>query len=81
MDQKLIVLYLRISLFFCARAFAEDFPSEIHCAPAPHTITLLHGATSSMGPLLFDGGTKADSGADDNRIIASPLGAKHAPVA
>jgi hypothetical protein len=40
----------------------------------------LHGATSSMGPQLFDGGTEADSGPDGNRTIAGPLGAKHAPV-
>jgi hypothetical protein len=33
-------------------------------APAPHAITLLHRATSSMGPPLFDGGTEADLGPD-----------------
>jgi hypothetical protein len=61
----------------------EDLSSEIHRAPAlaPQVITSLHGAISSMGPPLFDGGTEADSGLDGNRTIASPLGAKHAPVA
>jgi hypothetical protein len=33
-----------------------------------------------MGALLFDVGTEADSGPDDNRTIAGPLGVKHAPV-
>jgi hypothetical protein len=34
------------------------FPrSTVHRAPAPHVITLLHGATSSMGPPRFDSGT------------------------
>jgi hypothetical protein len=28
----------------------------------------------------FDGGTEVDSGSDGNRIIAGPLGARHAPV-
>jgi hypothetical protein len=73
----------RISLFVCARAFAEDLSSELHRppAPAPHAITSLHRATSSMGPPLFDGGTEADSGPDGNRTIAGPLGANHTPVA
>jgi hypothetical protein len=71
----------RISVFVGARAFAKDPSSEIHRAPAPRSITSLHGATSSMGPLLFDGGTEADSGPDGNRTIAAPLSAKHAPVA
>jgi hypothetical protein len=63
--------------FVCARAFAEDLSSEIHRAPAlvSHAITSLHGATSSMGPPLFDGGTEADSGPDGNQTIAGPLGA------
>jgi hypothetical protein len=54
---------ISVSVFFCARAFAEDLSSEIHraLAPAPHAIMSLHGATSSMGPSPFDGGTKADS--------------------
>jgi hypothetical protein len=34
-----------------------------------------------MGPPLFDGGTKADSGQDGNRTVTGPLGAEHAPVA
>jgi hypothetical protein len=34
-----------------------------------------------MGSPLFDSGTKVDSGPSGNRIIAGPLGAKHAPVA
>jgi hypothetical protein len=29
----------------------------------------------------FDGGTEADSSPNDNRTIAGPLGAKHAPMA
>jgi hypothetical protein len=33
------------------------------------------------GSPTFDGGTEADSGPDGNRTIASPLGAKHMPVA
>jgi hypothetical protein len=74
---------ISVSVFVCARAFAEDLPSEIHraLAPAPHAITSLHAATSSMDPPLFDGGTEVDSGPDGNRTIAGPFGAKHAPVA
>jgi hypothetical protein len=54
----------------------EDLSSEIHRAPAPapHAITSLHGAISSMGPPLLDGGTEADSGPDGNRTITGPLG-------
>jgi hypothetical protein len=48
--------------------------------PARDSITSLRGATSSMGPPIFDGGTEADSGPDGNRTIVDPLGAKHAPV-
>jgi hypothetical protein len=57
-----------VPVFVCARAFAEDLPSEIHCAPAraPHAITSLHDTTSLMGAPLFDGGTEADSGPDGN---------------
>jgi hypothetical protein len=64
----------------------EDLSSEIHRAPAPapapapHAITSLHGATSSMGTTLFDGGTEADLCPDGNRTITGPLDAKHAPV-
>jgi hypothetical protein len=53
--------------------------------PCTHTgtsgITSLHGATSSMGPPLFDSGIETDSGPDGNRTIAGPLGAKYAPMA
>jgi hypothetical protein len=44
---------ISVSVFVCARAFAEDLSSETHRAPAPHVITLLHGATSLMGPPLL----------------------------
>jgi hypothetical protein len=67
--------------FSSVRALAEDLSSEIHRAPAPNAITLLHGATSSLGPPVFDGGTEADSGPDGNRTIAGPLDAKNALVA
>jgi hypothetical protein len=33
------------------------------------------------GSPTFDGGTEVNSGPDDNRTIAGPLSAKHAPVA
>jgi hypothetical protein len=73
----------RISVFVCTPAFAEGLSSEIHRAPAPapHAITSIHSATSSMGPPLCDSGTEADSGPDGNQTIAGPLGAKHASVA
>jgi hypothetical protein len=61
----------------------KDLSSEIHRAPAPapHAITQLHDATSSMARPLFDGGTEADLGPYGNRTIAGTLGAKHAPMA
>jgi hypothetical protein len=71
----------RFPFFVCARALTEDLPSEIHCAPASHAITSLRGATSAMGPPLFDSETEAYSGPDGNRTIAGPLDVKHAPVA
>jgi hypothetical protein len=54
-------LLLNFRFRLCA-SFAEDLSSEIHRAPAralaPHAITSLHSATSSMGPSLLDGGTE-----------------------
>jgi hypothetical protein len=74
---------ISVFVFVCARAFAEDLSSEIHRAPAlaPHAITSLHGATSSMGPPLFDRGTEADSSSDGNRTLVGLFDARHAPVA
>jgi hypothetical protein len=55
----MVLAEISVSVFVCARAFAEDLSSEIHrasalaSAPAPHAITSFHGATSSMGPPLL----------------------------
>jgi hypothetical protein len=70
----------RLCASFRGGSVFRDPPCAGTGTPRNH-LASLHGATSSMGPPLFDGGTEADSGPYGNRTIAGPLGAKHAPVA